>query len=439
MKTLLLKKEARSTWVSCQSITRNLILVYRYLLKDELCVWDYDESQSFYEVSLLAKRIKDSGFEQVVWVDHHPHPQQLLKALDKEFSESSPKPTLNFHLFGDFSLFASKWKNCSSILKNFPTRFLCASSNQADFIKSFLKEGKSVFVFPFPVDESSFSFSQEERMNWREKYKVGNNDKIVLYTGRLSIQKNVVEMIRVFSRVKSLIGESDIRLFIAGPMDDLGLPFVGKRGLPGSFFRIWHKEWMLQKELVEKKQLVYLGEQDSTELRSAYCGADLFCSLSTHNDEDYGMSVAEAACTGLPLILSQWGGFSDFVNLQREMDIYSSLVSVDLDSGPRPLPSWGIAQKKMFSVLNQIPIELERRDTCAKAVQRKLGVLVLAERLKEVYKEESAVFKGFNEDFSKFCSAFEARPEAPFANIKGEYNDLYKKSYKPYIQSGDIK
>jgi glycosyltransferase involved in cell wall biosynthesis len=439
LKTLLLKKETRSSWVSCQSITRNLTLVYKYLLKDELSVWDYDESHSFYEVRRLAKRIKDSGFEQVVWVDHHPHPQKLLKALDKEFFENTIKPNLNFHLFGDFSLFAPRWKNCSSLLKNFSVRFFCASYNQADFVKSFLKESENVFIFPFPVDESSFGFSQEERMNWRNKYKIGNNDKIILYTGRLSVQKNVVEMIRVFSRVKSLMGESDIRLFVAGPMDDLGLPFVGKRGLPGSYFRIWHKEWTLQNELVDKKQIVYLGEQDSAQLNASYCGADLFCSLSTHNDEDYGMSVAEAACTGLPLLLSQWGGFPDFVNLQREANIYSNLVPVDLDSGARPLPLWDMAQKKMFSLLNQTPLELEKRDACAKTAQKKLGVTALAGRLKQAYREESSKFKGFNENFSKFCSAFEARPKAPFANIKGEYNDLYKRSYKPYIKRGDIK
>lgn len=440
MKTLLLKKQDPSFWVSCQSITQNLTLAYRYRLNDELSVWDYDEKQSSYEVMLLARKIKDSSFDRVVWIDHHPHPQKLLRALDKEFQQSSSRPELNFHLFGDFSLMAPQWEGCSEVLKKFFVRFICASTNQARFVKSFLKEGEDVFVFPFPVDESSFYFSKEERRSWRDQHNVDDNTKVILYTGRLSVQKNVIEMIRVFSRVKKFLeqGEDDIRLFIAGPMDDLGLPFIGKRGLPGSFFRLWHKEWLQQQELVKKEQLIYLGEQGLAELRAAYCGADLFCSFSTHNDEDYGMSIAEASCTGLPLVLSQWGGFPDFVNLQQREEMASCLIPVQLDSGPRPLPQWRVAQKKMFSILNQVPLGPKKRDAAALAAQKEMGIVALSDRLEQLYRGIPSRFKGFNEMFIKFSRAFEARPQAPFTNIKGQYNDLFKECYRPYIEPGDI-
>lgn len=436
MKTLLLKKQDLSFWVSCQSITRNLTLAYQHLLKDHLSVWNYDESQSAYEVLQLAKKIKHSGFEQIVWVDHHPHPQKLVAALEKQFSKETKKPELYFHLFGDFSLFAPQWNRCSSLLESFPVRFICASTNQAKFVKSFLQD-EEVLVAPFPVDESAFYFSQKERKQWRDQHNMTENSKVVLYTGRLSLQKNIVEMMRVFSRVKKLMGENDVRLFMAGPLDDLGLPFVGKRGLPGSFFRLWHKEWVEQKELVEKQQLIYLGEQNAEQLRAAYCGADLFCSLSTHNDEDYGMSAAEASCTGLPLLLSQWGGFPDFVNFQRRADVSSSLVPVKLKEGPRPLPEWAKAQKEMFSQLHSTPLSSEKREELAKSSQAHLGVLALSNELKKLYENKASVFRGFNKRFSRFSSAFEARPDAPFANMKGQYNDLFKQSYRPYVKPGD--
>jgi hypothetical protein len=51
---------------------------------------------------------------------------------------------------------------------------------------------------------------------------------------------------------------------------------------------------------------------DNRELNSYYNAADSFISLSTHHGEFMGAAALEAALTGLPLILTEWGGHKDF-------------------------------------------------------------------------------------------------------------------------------
>src|SRR5690606_17477950 len=54
------------------------------------------------------------------------------------------------------------------------------------------------------------------------------------------------------------------------------------------------------------------GSLPNKELKGVYQGADYLVNLSVHNDEDYGMSVAEAQCSGLPGIITDWGGLAGF-------------------------------------------------------------------------------------------------------------------------------
>jgi glycosyltransferase involved in cell wall biosynthesis len=55
-----------------------------------------------------------------------------------------------------------------------------------------------------------------------------------------------------------------------------------------------------------------MGSVPNADLLKVYQGADVFMNLSVHNDEDYGMSVAEAQFVGLPVGLTDWGGLASF-------------------------------------------------------------------------------------------------------------------------------
>ena len=82
----------------------------------------------------------------------------------------------------------------------------------------------------------------------------------------------------------------------------------------------------------------YLGQFGSRTLRGLYNAADMYLSLSLHHDEDYGMSPAEALCSGTPCALTSWGGYSSFVHEDKAknavtlIDVALDLVGIDIPS-----------------------------------------------------------------------------------------------------------
>ena len=48
---------------------------------------------------------------------------------------------------------------------------------------------------PFPVDRTIYHADQELRNHWRKDLGLADTDLVILYTGRLSLQKNSVRML----------------------------------------------------------------------------------------------------------------------------------------------------------------------------------------------------------------------------------------------------
>ena len=107
------------------------------------------------------------------------------------------------------------------------------------------------------------------------------------------------------------------KLYLAGSFDDLGEPFLSKNYRTGEFFYCYNN--LLRSIPNEfKKKIIYLGFLSQEELRCVYNSCDYYMNLSVHNDEDYGMSPAEALCCGLPCILTDWGGYTSFFRSGHE-------------------------------------------------------------------------------------------------------------------------
>jgi len=109
-------------------------------------------------------------------------------------------------------------------------------------------------------------------------------------------------LVKTFSSLKPVLPENT-HLLIAGEWDDILMPYSGKFGPLGSYFA----QFSGTSEKHLNDHIHFLGKLDSAQLLKANNGCDLFVSFSTYNDEDYGMSVAEALACGLPCLLSNWG------------------------------------------------------------------------------------------------------------------------------------
>lgn len=112
---------------------------------------------------------------------------------------------------------------------------------------------------------------------------------------------------------------------------------------------------MINKKL---ENVRFLGDLSTEELVSVYHASDLFVSFSTFNDEDYGMSLAEALMCGLPAVLSQWEDFSSYKNYSSDVE----LVPVEFQDVRMHVQS-AIAQKKLMAkILNYKKKAINQRD-----------------------------------------------------------------------------
>lgn len=284
-----------SSWESCRIIAPNLMSAYQLALGEKgYRLFEYPENLSrqathFRGLDLLdlARTIHRDQPSRLVFIDHLPHPAPLLMALKVAYG-TDPLPPLHFHVYGDFVLHADWWQKLESILTSTQVLFICASGRQANMLSRMLhRMGRSVEVCPFAVDTEHYQASPILRRQWREKLGLKPDEFTLIYSGRLSMQKNVELLMR---KVLAFGDQSGVptRLLLAGRYDDLGAPFFGVQPRRGAIFmRVNEILASLNPESTVK--IDYVGHVGKTELVGLYNAADCFVSMSLHHDEDFGM------------------------------------------------------------------------------------------------------------------------------------------------------
>lgn len=446
MKIALIKKEATSFWKSCQSITTNLEKSYEFLCGEKSfdCEsFPLSESESSLGLNQLAGKILKEDYSHIAWIDHYPHPQAFITALCEvgDSLQVENFPTIIIHLFGDFLLHVPQWEGVESILEERKEKgkatpnlsFVAASHRQLKLVESFLSEESSLSkgVIAFPVDESQFNFSLEERSKKRQELDLKEEEHLFLYTGRLSYQKNIFDLIRSFVSARKTFGLK-AKLFLTGPMDDLGIPYLGKEALPGTFFFHWEECFKTEeyKKLLSDGVIKYLGNLNSNDLRAIYCAADTYVSFSCHNDEDYGMSPAEACACGLQSLLSAWGGFPSFEKYFPN-ECHTVLTTLD---ALRQAPSQMVCIKGFGLKSQKVSSHQERENFSQRAIEE-LGILATSKKIDLHLEKLSGGNLSFNNHFRKLSSILKSQPKAPFKGPAGGYSLFYKEVYKDYVGS----
>lgn len=412
-KLLFIKRKDESDWISCQSITNNLLSSYKKAFgQSELIELYLEQDFTKYDTWLLAKEIVDIDPDYIVFIDHKPHPSILIQSLTRL---STKKYQYIFHIFGDFTLYTQEWLSLESILDKNPPIFITASLSQKQLLTKLINSNNSIFHIPFPIKTEVFSNSLIEK----------SDEVSFLYTGRISSQKNVDYLISTFDFFQKNIF-SKCTLTIAGGFDDLGAPFIGKEILPGSF-------GPFIMNLIKKCQndnIKYIGNKTATELNLLYNQSDYYISLSSHNDEDYGMSPAEALCCGLPCLLSQWGGFNSF------KDFFPSSVTLlpISKNKDRHLPD----KKVLIKALSELCLSRPTQDlkTClSKEASNILSIHSVSEKLKNlIAANTSKKFIGFTEELRKLASSHALHKESPFFRSPSSgYNQFFYELYSSYF------
>jgi len=175
-------------------------------------------------------------------------------------------------------------------------KIILSSQNEYELSKSILKKTgikkEEISYIPngININESSF----DER-NFRDKYDIKNEEKIILYLGRISERKGLDMLIKAFENIADK--EDDHRLVIVGPKSSY----------------IKELKSIINQSKVKNKILLpgplYEGDK-----YAAYSAADVFVLPSKDQQESFGNVVLEAAGCGTPCVATNVCGVTEWMD-----------------------------------------------------------------------------------------------------------------------------
>lgn len=399
-------------WQSCRSIGADLLRAYSGI---EGVSPFFLEGNSPSELLKSAREVHDAQPTAIGYLDHAPHAALFLAALAEVYGERTIPPVY-VHVYGDFSLGLAGWRSSEDWLKKFRIQWISASHRHARMLGKLLKHPhESVEVCPFPVDCGHFQANEDVRREQRAKFGIGEGEWLAVYGGRISLQKNVEPLLDIW---RTFQRESPAKLIIAGTFDDLGAPITGIREpLNGSFHRF--------QEALRESGAIYAGALTREEMAGLYAAADAYLSLSLHHDEDFGLAPAEALCSGVPVLLSDWGGYSGFVS---EVPGDCRLIPVKLN----PAMGLRIDRARAFSSFIQMA-NVENSATRVERARRyaaRFSTEAVRESLKTILKRNPPLFTGFSTMAGGIAERMQQ--ETPFSRALEERR-IYEYLYANYL------
>ena len=418
----------KSSWVSCQKIVFNLHETWQQNKNLQLENFNLETELNTHQLQQLAKGIVAADPDTIVILDHKPHPSTLFEILVPLLAGKKTKPKILFHVFGDFTLYYPAWAKLGALLEGFPVKFLVASERQKKLIDLFLLPPFSSDICPFPVNAKEFSFESGLREQKRKEWGLKQDDIALVFTGRLSRQKRIHTLMNLFAETVTETKTQNLHLFLYGNPDHIADPFMGKWETEGEYFRKIYRLYEKMPTAIKSK-IHFMGGVPNSELKAVYHGADYLMNLSVHNDEDYGMSVAEAQCSGLPSVLTDWGGLASFAHAELPEATLFIPVKIGLKNKMISREAVKVALQKILK--NETSVDRQKLSDLALA---SVGIAPASEQLKGIYEGEWHNFTTFSDFFQNVLlkTSFNA---LPYLSESRKINSLYREIYSSYVRN----
>lgn len=246
----------------------------------------------------LQEALKTQGVEYYIFGDIHYSGQELLQGMTR-----LPKSAkCFFHLYGDIFSRLKFFEKNRETFKSYQLRFVLGSESSYRIAKNCFQDERNISYKPFCVQEHTRSVKLKSMTSKKRK---------ILYAGRISYFKNVHQLIKLFDLFTD--SETNYELHIAGTPDNVrwrNNPTSSYFNYSGEIFNL-----ALQEVQSKGKAVIYHGQLPHDKLIDLMSGVDTFTTLSTGEEEDFGMAIFEALNENLNVVATKWGGHRQFENL----------------------------------------------------------------------------------------------------------------------------
>lgn len=187
------------------------------------------------------------------------------------------------------------------LVKDMTIKYSRHFCNECDHIIAPSREIESIirsFMVTTPISVVPTGIPLEKFKNgdpyWLHKnYPIPPSNRILLFAGRLSQEKNIPFLIESFSKVKQKIPNTSLVLVAGGPLEDELKAMSGDLELTG-------------------QDIIFTGQLPFESLVNAYYSADLFVFSSL--TETQGLVLIEAMAAGLPVVAVRASGVREMVD-----------------------------------------------------------------------------------------------------------------------------
>lgn len=189
---------------------------------------------------------------------------------------------------------------CKKIIRDC-NQIICVSDyikrNVATYLELDYSSSKLVVIKNcININDFNGKCSTTKKKHLLNKYQIPNNKKIIIFTGRLTKEKGIEELLKAISKIKN----NDFILLIVGS-------YFFDSNISNNFIK--SIESLILKL---KDKVIFTGYIDYKELPKIYAIAD-FAVLPSIWEEPAGLTMIEALSSNLPLITTISGGIPEYV------------------------------------------------------------------------------------------------------------------------------
>lgn len=306
--------------------------------------------------------------------------------------------------------------------------FVGNCSGDVEIAKKFFKNIQ-VRKLPFSFDESTFHPVEEsERQALKAELGFQQTDRVLVYAGRVTLEKNVHTQLRMLSVLQRLF--PTLQLVIVGDLESVSFHEFGAYApdMTGMLTRL------LSELRLDIDRVHFAGHKNPIQTRNYYIVADALVNLTLHHDENFGFAQVEAMACGTPVVGTKWGGLKDSIKHGETGYHVSTVVT---NSGIKP--NWWEAINRIAQLLGDETTLRRFREKCPVHVREQFSkqrydeviesILVECKKASE-NKSEPLALSEFGSEFWHRCR-FQPMSPPPYQRSHRSV-ELYKELIAPF-------